>query len=43
MAEANKTCKLLTAIKELPMGLKTKQEILDQRRVANAAQNSINA
>ena len=38
MAEANKTCKLLTAIKEFPINLKQKREILDQRLVENEAQ-----
>jgi hypothetical protein len=39
MVEANKTCKLLTAIKRFPIDLKTKKKILDQRLIENEAQD----
>jgi hypothetical protein len=39
MIEANKTCKLLTAIKQFPIDRKTKKEILDQRLLENEAQD----
>jgi hypothetical protein len=38
MVEANKTCKLLTSIKEFPVDLQAKEKILDQRLIENEAQ-----
>jgi hypothetical protein len=40
MAEANKTCKLLTRITEFPLSFKERSEVLSQRLVENAAQES---
>ena len=43
MTEANKTCKLLTAIAVFPVSLDARLEILEQRKVENEAHEEYQA